>query len=151
MVGPKVAAESAASRPSWRPCTRWPECWCISAFRFEWIYGVAAVIACFHDTIITIGLFSLFNKEISLTVIAALLTLVGYSMNDTIVIFDRIRENLKIYAPGAAGDADQQERQPDLEPDRYDFGSDVPDGDRAVPVRRSGTARVFFRAGCRDY
>src|SRR5437762_3203004 len=67
------------------------------AFRFEWIYGLGAVIACFHDTIITIGLFSLFNKEISLTVIAALLTLVGYSMNDTIVIFDRIRENLKIY------------------------------------------------------
>src|SRR5262245_23787635 len=66
-------------------------------FRFEWIYGVAAVIAVFHDTIITIGLFSIFNKEISLTVIAALLTLVGYSMNDTIVIFDRIRENLKIF------------------------------------------------------
>jgi preprotein translocase subunit SecF len=65
------------------------------AFRFEWIYGVAAVVAVFHDTIITIGLFSLFNKEISLTVVAALLTLVGYSMNDTIVVFDRIRENLK--------------------------------------------------------
>ena len=66
------------------------------AFRFEWIYGVAAVVAVFHDTIITIGLFSLFNKQISLTVVAALLTLVGYSMNDTIVVFDRIRENLKI-------------------------------------------------------
>ncbi len=66
------------------------------AIRFEWIYGVAAVIAVFHDTIITIGLFSLFNREISLTVVAALLTLVGYSMNDTIVVFDRIRENLKI-------------------------------------------------------
>jgi len=66
------------------------------AFRFEWIYGFAAVIAVFHDTIITIGLFSIFNKEISLTVVAALLTLVGYSMNDTIVVFDRIRENLKI-------------------------------------------------------
>jgi preprotein translocase subunit SecF len=65
-------------------------------FRFEWIYGLAAVIAVFHDTIITIGLFSLFNKEITLTVVAALLTLVGYSMNDTIVTFDRIRENLKI-------------------------------------------------------
>jgi preprotein translocase subunit SecF len=65
-------------------------------FRFEWIYGLAAVIAVFHDTLITIGLFSLFNKEISLTVVAALLTLVGYSMNDTIVTFDRIRENLKI-------------------------------------------------------
>ena len=66
------------------------------AFRFEWIYGVGAVIAVFHDTIITIGLFSVFNEEITLTVVAALLTLVGYSMNDTIVIFDRIRENLKI-------------------------------------------------------
>ena len=66
------------------------------AFRFEWIYGVAAVVAVFHDTIITLGLFSLFDKEISLTVVAALLTLVGYSMNDTIVVFDRIRENLKL-------------------------------------------------------
>src|SRR5260370_996545 len=66
------------------------------AFRFEWIYGVAAVIAVFHDTIIKLGLFSLFIKDISFTVVAALLTLVGYSMNDTIVTFDRIRENLKI-------------------------------------------------------
>lgn len=66
------------------------------AFRFEWIYGAAAVVAVFHDTIITIGLFSLFNKEITLTVVAALLTLVGYSMNDTIVTFDRVRENLKL-------------------------------------------------------
>ena len=66
------------------------------AFRFEWIYGVAAVVAVFHDTLITIGLFSIFHKQISLTVVAALLTLVGYSMNDTIVVFDRIRENLKL-------------------------------------------------------
>lgn len=70
------------------------------AFRFEWIYGVAAVIAVFHDTIITIGLFSLFDKQIDLTVIAALLTLVGYSMNDTIVTFDRIRENLRLQRRG---------------------------------------------------
>ena len=65
------------------------------AFRFEWIYGVAAVLAVFHDVMITLGIFSLFQWEINLTVIAALLTLVGYSMNDTIVIFDRIRENLR--------------------------------------------------------
>jgi preprotein translocase subunit SecF len=64
-------------------------------FRFELIYGVAAVVAVFHDTLITIGAFSLTNKEISLTVVAAVLTLVGYSMNDTIVVFDRIRENLR--------------------------------------------------------
>jgi preprotein translocase subunit SecF len=66
------------------------------AFRFEWVYGAAAVLAVFHDVLITLGLFSLFHFEISLTVIAALLTLVGYSMNDTIVIFDRIRENLRL-------------------------------------------------------
>jgi preprotein translocase subunit SecF len=66
------------------------------AVRFEWIYGVAAVITVFHDTLITVGAFSLTNKPISLTVIAAILTLIGYSNNDTIVVFDRIRENLKL-------------------------------------------------------
>jgi len=66
------------------------------AWRFKGtVYGAAAVLAVFHDVIITLGFFSFLNKEISLTVIAALLTLVGYSMNDTIVVFDRIRENLK--------------------------------------------------------
>ena len=65
-------------------------------FRFELIYGVAAVVAVFHDTLITIGAFSLTNQEITLTVIAAILTLIGYSMNDTIVVFDRIRENLAL-------------------------------------------------------
>jgi preprotein translocase subunit SecF len=63
-------------------------------FRFQLIYGVAAVVACFHDTLITVGAFALTGQEVSLTVIAAILTLVGYSMNDTIVVFDRIRENL---------------------------------------------------------
>jgi preprotein translocase subunit SecF len=65
------------------------------AFRFKTIYGVAAVVALFHDVAITLGLFALTQKEISLTVIAALLTLIGYSMNDTIVVFDRVRENLR--------------------------------------------------------
>jgi preprotein translocase subunit SecF len=70
------------------------------AFIRRWIdtiiFGAAAVIACFHDVLITLGFFSLVHYEISLTVIAALLTLVGYSMNDTIVIFDRVRENLRL-------------------------------------------------------
>jgi preprotein translocase subunit SecF len=65
-------------------------------FRFQLIYGVAAVVAVFHDTLITVGAFALTDQEISLTVIAAILTLVGYSMNDTIVVFDRIRENLRL-------------------------------------------------------
>ena len=64
-------------------------------FRFKPIYGAAAVVAVFHDVAITVGLFALTQREISLTVVAALLTLVGYSVNDTIVIFDRVRENLR--------------------------------------------------------
>ena len=67
------------------------------AFRFEWTYGAAAVIAVFHTVLVTLGLFSLFQIEINLTVIAALLTLVGFDVNDSIVIFDRIRENRKLY------------------------------------------------------
>jgi len=66
------------------------------AFRFELIYGVAAVVAVFHDVLITLGMFSLARLPIDLTVVAAFLTLVGYSMNDTIVVFDRVRENLPI-------------------------------------------------------
>jgi preprotein translocase subunit SecF len=94
MVGPKVGAE-LRTKAILATLYALAGMLVYIAFRFEWIYGLGAVIACFHDTIITIGLFSIFNKEISMTVIAALLTLVGYSMNDTIVIFDRIRENLK--------------------------------------------------------
>src|SRR4029453_4947525 len=67
------------------------------AFRFEWTYGAAAVIAVFHDVLVTLGFFSIFQWEISLTVIAALLTLVCFSVNDTIVVFDRIRENRKLH------------------------------------------------------
>ena len=95
MVGPKVGAE-LRNKAVMATLYALGGMLAYIAFRFEWIYGLGAVIACFHDTIITIGLFSLFNQEISMTVIAALLTLVGYSMNDTIVIFDRIRENLKL-------------------------------------------------------
>jgi preprotein translocase subunit SecF len=94
MVGPKVGAE-LRTKAVLATLYALAGMLVYIAFRFEWIYGLGAVIACFHDTIITIGLFSIFNKEITMTVIAALLTLVGYSMNDTIVIFDRIRENLK--------------------------------------------------------
>jgi len=95
IVGPKVGAE-----------LKWQAIWVTLfalagmlvyiAFRFEWVFGAAAVLAVFHDVLITLGFFSLLHFEISLTVIAALLTLVGYSMNDTIVIFDRIRENRRL-------------------------------------------------------
>jgi preprotein translocase subunit SecF len=65
------------------------------AFRFEWRFGLAAVIATAHDILLTLGLIALLRLEISLTMVAAMLTIVGYSLNDTIIIFDRIRENLK--------------------------------------------------------
>ena len=66
--------------------------------RFEWQFSLGAILALFHDVIITLGIFSLFSLEINLSIVAAVLTIVGYSMNDTVVIFDRVRENLKKYA-----------------------------------------------------
>ena len=66
--------------------------------RFEWQFSIGAILALFHDVIITLGLFSLLNLEINLSIVAAILTIVGYSMNDTVVIYDRVRENLKKYS-----------------------------------------------------
>ena len=76
-------------------------------FRFHLPFGIASIVALFHDVIITIGVFSVFNVEFSLPIIAALLTIVGYSLNDTIVVFDRIRENM---AGGAAGKKSFEDR-----------------------------------------
>jgi preprotein translocase subunit SecF len=114
------------------------------AFRFEWIYGVAAVITVFHDTLITVGAFSLLNKDISLTVVAAILTLVGYSNNDTIVVFDRIRENLKLMRREKLSDI--VKHQSDLEPDDFDRRIDVFDGSSAVFVRWRSVKWLFLGA-----
>jgi preprotein translocase subunit SecF len=95
IVGPQVG-EQLRSRALWAVSLSLVGMLVYLWFRFELIYGVAAVVAVFHDTLITVGAFSLLNKEISLTVVAAILTLTGYSMNDTIVVFDRIRENIKL-------------------------------------------------------
>jgi preprotein translocase SecF subunit len=66
--------------------------------RFEWQFSLGAILALFHDIIITLGFFSLFSLEINLSIVAAVLTIVGYSMNDTVVIFDRVRENLRKFS-----------------------------------------------------
>jgi len=66
--------------------------------RFEWQFSLGAILALLHDVIITLGVFSFFNFEINLSIVAAVLTIVGYSMNDTVVIFDRVRENLKKFS-----------------------------------------------------
>ena len=66
--------------------------------RFEWQFSLGAILAIFHDVMITLGIFSIFSLEINLSIVAAVLTIVGYSMNDTVVIFDRVRENLRKYS-----------------------------------------------------
>ena len=116
-------------------------------FRFELIYGVAAVVAVFHDTLITVGAFSLSDQEITLTVIAAILTLIGYSMNDTIVVFDRIRENLRISRRETLTERGESQYQPDAEPDGSHLGPNLPHRPVAVPLWRRGPARLLLRAG----
>ena len=66
--------------------------------RFEWQFSIGAIVALIHDVVITLGIFSIFSFEVNLSIVAAVLTIVGYSMNDTVVIFDRIRENLLKYS-----------------------------------------------------
>ena len=96
-VGPKVSAEllkSGVTAIAIALAAMLIYIW----FRFEWQFSIGAIIAIFHDVIITLGVFSLLSLEINLSIVAAVLTIVGYSMNDTVVIFDRVRENLKKYA-----------------------------------------------------
>jgi preprotein translocase subunit SecF len=95
IVGPQVGAQ-LRKQAMWATAYSLAGMLVYLGFRFEWIYGVAAVVTVFHDTLITVGFFSLTKTDISLTVIAAILTLIGYSNNDTIVVFDRIRENIKL-------------------------------------------------------
>ncbi|HWC76731.1 MAG TPA: protein translocase subunit SecF [Blastocatellia bacterium] len=95
VVGPQVGAE-LTQRAIYVTLTAMAGMLLYIVFRFEWISGVAGIVGIFHDVLITLGIFSLIQKEIDLTVVAALLTLVGYTMNDKIVIFDRLRENLRL-------------------------------------------------------
>jgi preprotein translocase subunit SecF len=96
LVGPKVSAEllwSGLEAVGFAVVAILAYIW----FRFEWQFGIGAVVALVHDALTTLGLFSLFGLEFNLTTIAALLTIVGYSINDTVVIYDRIRENVRRY------------------------------------------------------
>jgi len=96
-VGPKVSAEllkSGVIAISLSLAVMLIYIW----IRFEWQFSLGAILALFHDVIVTLGVFSLFSLEINLSIIAAILTIVGYSMNDTVVIYDRVRENLRKYS-----------------------------------------------------
>lgn len=94
-VGPKIGKELRTSA-IWATLISLALILVYVSFRFEFIFAVGAVVALFHDVMVTVGLFSLLNMEINLTVVAALLTIVGFSLNDTIVVMDRIRENRRI-------------------------------------------------------
>ena len=95
-VGPKVSSElfwAGAQAVGYSFLAILAYIW----FRFEWQYGIGAILALIHDTVTTIGVFCIFNLEFNLASVAAILTIVGYSLNDTVVIFDRVRENLRRY------------------------------------------------------
>ncbi len=96
-VGPKVSAELLKSGII-AICLSLAAMLLYIWIRFEWQFSLGAILALFHDVLITLGIFSLFSLEINLSIVAAVLTIVGYSMNDTVVIFDRVRENLKKYS-----------------------------------------------------
>ena len=96
-VGPKVSAELLKSGVI-AICLSLAAMLVYIWIRFEWQFSLGAIFALFHDVILTLGIFSLFNLEINLSIVAALLTIVGYSMNDTVVIFDRVRENLRKFS-----------------------------------------------------
>ncbi len=94
VVGPKVGKD-LTNKAIWALVFSWIGMLVYIAFRFELRYALGGILALVHDTVITVGALSLLNKEFTLTIVAALLTIVGYSINDTIVIFDRIRENVR--------------------------------------------------------
>ncbi|HOK07297.1 MAG TPA: protein translocase subunit SecF [Syntrophales bacterium] len=94
MVGPKVG-QDLTRKALLAIFFSWVGMLLYIAWRFEFRFGLGAILALVHDTIITVGAFSILNKEFDLTIVAALLTIIGYSINDTIVVFDRIRENMR--------------------------------------------------------
>jgi len=103
VVGPKVGKD-LTQKAVWALLFSWLGMLIYIAFRFEFRYAVGAIAALVHDTIITVGIFSLLDKEFTLTIVAALLTIIGYSINDTIVVFDRIRENVRKNPRQSIGD-----------------------------------------------
>ena len=122
------------------------------AFRYDWTYAAGAVIAVFHDVLITLAFFSMFQWEISLTVLAALLTLVGFSVNDSIVIFDRIRENLTLQRGESlyklTNDSINQTMSRTIVTNGLVFLAVL----ALVIFRRRSSARIFARTFCRfDY
>ena len=110
------------------------------AWRFEFSFGVAAGIATFHDVLSVLGIFYLLGKEVNLLLITALLTVAGYSLTDTVVIYDRIRENLRLRPRDHLGRCHELEHQRGLEPDPRDRHHRFPRAGSSVLLRRRGPA-----------
>ena len=112
------------------------------AFRFQFSFAVGAVVATIHDLLVTLAFLAFFRYDLSLNVIAAILTITGYSINDTIVIFDRVRENMRGMRRDSL-DADRQRLgQPDARPHDHHGRHGAPQRPGAVSVRRRGAARL---------
>ncbi len=105
------------------------------AIRFRFSFAVGAIVATFHDIFVVFAMLAFFGYELSLNVVAAILTITGYSVNDTIVIFDRVRENSRLLRREPLGESREPERQPDAGPDDHHREHDVSRGPCPVPVR----------------
>ncbi len=116
--------------------------------RFEWQYGIGAAIATGHDVLVTAGLFSVFQLDFGLTAVAALLTLAGYSINDTVVVFDRIRENRRKYKRMNLAGPDQSLHQSDGDANHPHIGGDGDFAVAAVDLRRAGAVRFLRARSC---
>ena len=110
--------------------------------RFRFAFAIGAIAATLHDVLVTLAFLFFFGYDLSLNVVAAILTITGYSVNDTIVIFDRVRENLRSKRRDSLEKVVNAERQPDAEPHHHHRRHDVPRGAVAVPVRRRSARRL---------
>ena len=116
--------------------------------RFEWQFAVGAVVSLFHDVVVVVGVFSLFQLQFDLTIVAALLTIIGYSINDTVVVFDRVRENLRKYKKMPLQRRPEPLAERDAEPHDDDDLHRADRGRLAAGLRRAGDLRL--RAGDDD-
>ncbi len=140
-VGPKVSGELIQTA-IWRSWLSLAAILVYIWLRFEWQFSVGAVAALFHDVILTIGIFSLLQIRFDLAIIAALLTIVGYSINDTVVIFDRVRENLIKYKKMPLREVMNLSVNETLSPHRDDLGHHAAGADRAVGAGRRRDPRL---------
>ena len=150
IVGPVIGAD-LQRRGIWATLASMAAITIYIGVRFRPTFAIGAIVATFHDVFVTLAFLTFFGYEMSLNVVAAILTITGYSVNDTIVIFDRVRENMRSMRTRLAGDRGQHQREPDAVADPHHRRHHVPVGAGAVPVRRRGAARVLVHDARRGH